>query len=86
MIKRVFWVALGASVGIVAVNRATKAVKKLAPGSIADSASGVPGRLTAAWQDFTEDVRSAAAEREFDLYHTLGVDVSEQEPRDERER
>jgi hypothetical protein len=79
VIKRVFWVALGASVGVVVVNRATKAVKKLAPGSIADSAGGVPGRLTAAWQDFTEDVRSAAAEREFELYRTLAVDSAEHE-------
>lgn len=84
--KRVFWVALGATVGVIVVNRATKAVKKLSPGNVADSAGAVPGRLAAAWQDFAEDVRSAAAEREFDLYHTLGVDVSEQEPRDERER
>jgi len=77
--KRVFWVALGATAGVVAVNRATKVAKKLAPASIADSASGVPGRISAAWQDFAEDVRSAAAEREFELYHTLGVDVSEHE-------
>ena len=77
MIKRVFWVALGASVGIVAVNRATKAAKKLAPSRVADSAAGVPGRITAAWQDFAEDVRSAAAEREFELYRTLAVDASE---------
>jgi hypothetical protein len=79
VIKRVFWVALGATVGVVAVNRATKAAKKLAPGNLADSAAGVPGRMAAAWQDFTEDVRSAAAEREFELYHTLGVDASEHE-------
>jgi hypothetical protein len=72
VIKRVFWVALGASVGIIVVNRAAKTAKKLAPGA-------VPGRLAAAWQDFTEDVRAAAAEREFDLYHTLGVDTAEHE-------
>jgi hypothetical protein len=79
VIKRVFWVALGASVGIVVVNRATKAAKKLAPGKLAGSATGVPGRIATAWQDFTEDVRSAAAEREFELYHTLAADASEHE-------
>ena len=81
MIKRVFWVALGATVGVVVVNRAAKAAKKLAPGNLAGTASGVPGRVAAAWQDFTEDVRSAAAEREFDLYHTLGVDTAEHDKR-----
>jgi hypothetical protein len=84
MIKRVFWVALGAAAGVVAVNRATRAAKKLAPSALADSAAGVPGRLSAAWQDFAEDVRSAAAEREFELYHTLGVDAAEHDKRDRR--
>ena len=79
MIKRVFWVALGAATGVVVVNRAAKAVKKLTPGSLADSAGAVPGRLAAAWQDFTEEVRSAAAEREFELYRTLAVDTAEHE-------
>ena len=77
MVKRMFWVALGASVGVVAVNRATKAAKKLAPAAVAGSAAGMPGRFAAVWQDFAEDVRSAAAEREFELYHTLGVDAAE---------
>lgn len=75
--KRVFWVALGATAGVVAVNRAGRVLRKLAPGNVADSAAGVPGRIAGAWQDFAEDVRSAAAEREFELYHTLGVDASE---------
>jgi hypothetical protein len=79
VVKRVFWVALGATVGVIAVNRAAKAAKKLAPGSLADSAAGVPGRIAAAWQDFAEDVRSAAAEREFELHHTLAADASEHE-------
>jgi hypothetical protein len=77
VVKRVFWVALGASAGVVAVNRATRAARRLAPRAMADSAAGVPGRITGAWQDFAEDVRSAAAEREFELYHTLGVDTAE---------
>jgi hypothetical protein len=79
VIKRVFWVALGASVGIVAVNRATKTARKLAPANLAETATGVPGRIATAWQDFAEDVRSAAAEREFELYHTLGMDISDNE-------
>ena len=79
MTKRIFWAVLGAGAGIVVVNRAAKLAKKLTPGAVADSAGAVPGRLAAAWQDFAEDVRAAAAEREFDLYHTLGVDTAEHE-------
>jgi hypothetical protein len=79
MVKRVFWVALGASVGVVAVNRATRAARRLAPAAVAETAAGVPGRISSAWQEFTGDVRSAAAEREFELYHTLGVDTAQYE-------
>ncbi|MBR7832629.1 hypothetical protein KDL01_05125 [Actinospica durhamensis] len=79
MVKRVFWAALGAGAGVMVAAKVSKAAKKLAPSSLADSASGVPGRVTSAWQDFAEDVRSAAAEREFELYHVLGVDAKDQE-------
>lgn len=77
MVKRVFWVALGATAGVVLVNRASRAARKLSPAGIAETAGGVPGRVSAAWQDFAEDVRAAAAEREFELYRTLAVDASE---------
>ncbi|WP_051450990.1 hypothetical protein [Actinospica robiniae] len=79
MVKRLFWAALGAGTGVVVAAKVTKAARKLAPSTLAESATGVPGRLTSAWQDFTEDVRSAAAEREFELYHALGVDAKDQE-------
>jgi hypothetical protein len=81
VIKRVFWVALGATVGVLVVTKTSKVVKKLAPGNVADQAGAVPGRIASAWQDFAEDVRSAAAEREFELYHTLGVDAATEDDR-----
>ncbi|HEV2635071.1 MAG TPA: hypothetical protein VGX23_07990 [Actinocrinis sp.] len=77
MVKSVFWVAVGAAAGILVVTKVSKTLKKLAPSSLADQASGVPGRITGAWSDLTEDIRSAAAEREFELYRALGVDVPE---------
>jgi hypothetical protein len=80
MVKRVFWVALGAGAGVFAAAKLSKAARKLAPASLAGSAAGVPGRIGSAWQDFADQVRSAAAEREFELYHVLGVDVRDQEP------
>jgi hypothetical protein len=79
MVKRVFWVALGAGAGVLVASKLSKAAKKLTPSHLAGSATGVPNRITAAWQDFTEDVRSAAAEREFEIYHALGVDAKDQE-------
>ena len=81
MVKRLFWVALGATVGVLVVTKASKTFRKITPSGIADSASGVPGRLSGAWSDLTEDIRSAAAEREFELYRALGMDVPEDDHR-----
>lgn len=79
MVKRMFWAALGAGTGVVVAAKVAKTARKLAPTALAESATGVPGRITGAWQEFAEDVRSAAAEREFELYHALGVDAKDQE-------
>ena len=77
MVKTVFWVALGATVGALVVTKASRTLRKFSPAGLADQASGVPGRLSGAWSDLTEDIRSAAAEREFEIYRALGVDVPE---------
>ena len=79
MVKRMFWAALGAGTGVVVAVKVSKAARKLAPAALAESATGVPGRITGAWQDFADDVRSAAAAREFELYHALGVDARDQD-------
>lgn len=75
--KRVFWVALGATAGVLVVRKASKTLRKFTPSGIAEGASGLPGAIGGAFQDFADDVRSAAAEREFELYRVLGVDVAE---------
>jgi hypothetical protein len=75
VIKRAFWVALGATVGIVAVTQANKLLKKLSPANLAESAAGIPDALTGGLRGFADEVRSAAAEREFELYRVLGVDL-----------
>lgn len=70
MVKRVFWVALGATVGVLVVTKASKSLRRFTPSGIAD---GVPGAL----RGFLDDVHYAAAEREMELYRVLGVDVNE---------
>lgn len=79
MAKRVFWVALGATVGVLVVNRASKTMRKFTPSGIAQGAGGLPGAITGRLQGFADDVRNAAAEREFELYRVLGVDVKDPE-------
>ncbi len=82
--KRIFWVALGATVGVLAVRKTSKALRKFTPSGLAEGASALPGQVGGAFQQFADDVRNAAAEREFELYKVLGVDVKE--PRDTKPR
>jgi hypothetical protein len=77
--KRLFWVALGATAGVVVVRRASKALRKFTPSGLADTATGLPGALGGKLQGFADDVRVAAAERELELYQVLGVDVKDPE-------
>jgi hypothetical protein len=79
MTKRLFWIALGATVGVLVVTKASKTLRKFSPSGIAEGASGIPGAITGRLQDFADDVRNAAAEREFELYRVLGVDVKDSE-------
>ena len=75
MVKRVFWVALGASAGILFVTKASKTLRRFCPSGIADGAARMPGAVGGAVRGFLDDVHYAAAEREMELYRVLGVDV-----------
>jgi hypothetical protein len=77
--KRLFWVALGATAGVLVFTKASKALRKFSPSGIAQGAGGLPGAIGGAIQDFADDVRAAAAEREFELYRVLGVDAKQPE-------
>jgi hypothetical protein len=77
MVKRAFWITFGATVGILVVTKGTKALRKLTPAALSESAGRLPAALTGAIQDFADDVRAAATEREFELYKVLGVDAKD---------
>jgi hypothetical protein len=65
--RRVFYLALGATVGIMAVRRVSAAAQQWQPDNLAR-------RLTIAVEDFLADVREAMAEREEELRDALGLD------------
>jgi hypothetical protein len=69
MTRRFFYIALGASVGVLAVRRVSAAAAQWQP-------DNVMHRLTIALEDFLADVREAAAEREDELRSSLGLDGS----------
>lgn len=69
MTRRVFYIALGATVGVLVVRRLSAAAEQLQPDNLAQ-------RLVVAVEDFLVDVRESMAEREDELRGALGLDGS----------
>jgi hypothetical protein len=67
MIRRVFYISLGATVGILIVRRLSAAAESLQPDNVARKAVG-------GVQAFMHDVRAAMSEREVELRSALGMD------------
>jgi len=72
--RRLFYVAMGAAVGILAVRRVTQAAQRFTPAGLQTSLAGSMSGLTAAISEFTDLVREGMAEREEELRVTLGLD------------
>ncbi len=68
--RRIFWVTLGASAGVLVVRRLTAAANRYTPEAVARRASGLGDRLAA----FSAEVRAGMAEREAELRDSLGLD------------
>ena len=69
MTRRIFYIALGATVGVLVVRRLTAAAESLQPENVAR-------RFVGSVQGFAKDVRVGMAEREGELRTALGVDDS----------
>lgn len=74
--RRLFYVAFGATVGIIVVRRVTKAASKWTPEGIAGQAGDAGARLTQWW----EIVKESAAARELELREALGIDDEREHP------
>jgi hypothetical protein len=81
-VRRLFWVALGATAGIVVARRLTRAASRLTPDGAAGQVSGALGRLTQAVREFADDVRAGMAERDGELREALGIDGNGGPPHD----
>lgn len=73
--RRVFYVALGATAGVLIVRRLSRAAQKWSPEGLAGQAGGLGLRV----QQFFAEVAEAAAEREAELRDALGLDAGQQE-------
>lgn len=69
--KRLFWVSLGATAGVLAVRRVTRTARAYTPAGLAHSITGLGDSIRA----FGDEVRAGMAERELELRDALGIGV-----------
>jgi hypothetical protein len=68
--RRVFYIALGATAGVLVVRRLSQVAQKWSPEGLAGQAGGLGQRV----QEFFAEVAENAAEREAELREALGLD------------
>jgi hypothetical protein len=71
--RRLFYVAFGATAGVLVVRRVSKAANKWTPEGIAAQAGGAGERIAEWWAE----VKVLAAQREAELREALGLDDQE---------
>ncbi|HEY7046488.1 MAG TPA: hypothetical protein VH373_04660 [Jatrophihabitantaceae bacterium] len=76
MTRRLFWLAMGITIGALIVRKLSAAAQKLTPRGIAHSFGGGLAELSASVRDFATEVRSAMQEREAELREGTGLDGS----------
>ncbi|MDH6126924.1 DUF6167 family protein [Kitasatospora sp. GP82] len=74
MVRRIFWMAVGAGATVWAMNKANEAVHRLTPDSLSGTAARSALHLGDAAKRFAADVRAGMAEREEQLKSDLGLD------------
>ena len=82
--KRLFYLAVGAGVGVAAVRRVSRAARKLTPSGLAGSAGGAASGLRGSVRRFVDDVRIGMVEREAQLHEALASDAPPPFTRDTR--
>jgi hypothetical protein len=73
--RRLFWLAMGITIGALVVRKLSRAAEKMTPGGIAGSIAEALRDLAEAIGEFGADVRDAMAEREIELRAGTGLDA-----------
>lgn len=73
MVRRIFWMAVGAGATVWAMNKANEAVHRLTPDSLSGTAARGALHLGDTAKRFAADVRAGMAEREEQLREDLGL-------------
>jgi hypothetical protein len=75
MMRRLFWLAMGITIGVLVVRKLSAAAERMTPGSIGRSLADGLRELAEAIGEFGADVREAMAEREDELRAGTGLDA-----------
>jgi hypothetical protein len=75
-VRRLFWIALGATLGILLFRKVNKTIEAYSPAGVSRSLSSVGDGL----RELAEVVREGMAEREEELRIALGVDAGTLSP------
>jgi hypothetical protein len=73
--RRLFWLAMGITIGALVVRKLSQLAHKLTPGGMANGLVGGLTDLADAIRDFGADVREAMHEREAELREATGLDA-----------
>jgi hypothetical protein len=80
-VRRLFWVALGATAGVLVVRRLSRTAQAYTPQGLTSSA----GAALDALRELADDVREGMAAREQELRLALGVDAGQVDPAEVRD-
>ena len=72
--KRLFWLAMGVTIGALVMRKISQVAQKLTPRGMANGLAASLGELADALRDFAADVREAMREREDELRESTGLD------------
>jgi len=72
--RRLFWLAMGVTIGALIVRKLSRAAEKMTPRGIAQSLSTGLAELSESLRDFAVEVREAMSEREVELREGTGFD------------
>ena len=75
--RRLFWLAMGVTIGVLVMRKLSKAAQLLTPQGMAGGLAGGLSDLAEALRDFGADVREAMSEREAELRSGTGLDGSD---------
>ena len=74
MTRRLFYLALGATAGVLLVRKASATAQRFTPAGVQSGLAGAITHLGDAIRDFGAEVRAGMADREAELRTDLGLD------------